>query len=82
MLTPTRWVSSSMDSGLGLVWVHMPSGSSVWGKHGGFFGFDTFSFHSPDASRQLTISITTDTAQSPSTEYVLDHFGFVFDDQG
>ncbi|WP_191838859.1 serine hydrolase domain-containing protein [Catellatospora chokoriensis] len=80
MLTPTPWVTPSTDSGLGLVRVHLPGGTAVWGKHGGFFGYDTFSFHSPDASRQLTVSLTTDSGRSPTTEQVLRHFEFVFDD--
>ncbi|GAA2359480.1 serine hydrolase [Catellatospora methionotrophica] len=79
MLTPTPWVTPATDSGLGLVRVHLPGGPAVWGKHGGFFGFDTFSFHAPDASRQLTVSITTDTGRSPTTEQILRHFAFVFD---
>ncbi|WP_155371377.1 serine hydrolase domain-containing protein [Catellatospora vulcania] len=79
MLTPTPWTTAGTDSGLGLVRVRLPGGAAVWGKHGGFFGYDTFSFHTPDASRQLTVSITTDTGRSPSTEHVLSHFAFVFD---
>ncbi|MFC7242111.1 serine hydrolase domain-containing protein [Catellatospora aurea] len=82
MLTPTPWTAPGTDSGLGLVRVHLPGGPAVWGKHGGFFGFDTFSFHTRDGARQLTVSITTDTGRSPSTEDVLRHFGFVFGGQG
>ncbi|SNT41698.1 D-alanyl-D-alanine carboxypeptidase [Asanoa hainanensis] len=37
----------------------LPDATVVWGKDGGFFGYRTLSFHTPDAGRQLTVSVTT-----------------------
>ena len=63
-------VTSSGDYGLGIQRVELPSGLVVWGHFGGIFGYLTGSFHSRDASRQVTFSLTT-TAAEPDTSDIL-----------
>ena len=56
----------------------LPGGTVVWGKDGGFFGYHTVSFHSPDATRQLTVSMTTSLTARPATHDLLADVAMVF----
>jgi hypothetical protein len=58
--------------------VRLPGGVAVWGKDGGFFGYHNLSFHTADASRQLTISIATALTSRPATHALLDSVAGVF----
>jgi D-alanyl-D-alanine carboxypeptidase len=39
----------------------------VWGHSGGIHGYSTWSYHSADATRQLSVSMTTAEADPPET---------------
>ncbi|WP_157979927.1 serine hydrolase domain-containing protein [Kribbella monticola] len=43
----------------------------VWGHTGGIFGYSTWSYHSTDATRQVTLSLTTTDKPGPEAEDVL-----------
>jgi D-alanyl-D-alanine carboxypeptidase len=49
----------SMAAGLGIARVSLPDGSTVWGNGGGFYGYNTWSFHTRDGRRQFSASATT-----------------------
>lgn len=60
------------DYGLGIECVELPSGLVLWGHFGGIFGYLTGSYHSIDASRQVTFSYTS-TATEPDISELLTH---------
>ena len=43
--------------GLGIYQQPLPGGPTLWGHSGGIFGYVTYSFSTPDAATQLTVSI-------------------------
>ncbi|WP_433797154.1 serine hydrolase domain-containing protein [Actinoplanes sp. CA-252034] len=53
MLTPV----GELGYGLGIYRQPLPGGPTLWGHSGGIFGFVSYSFSTPDASTQLSISI-------------------------
>jgi D-alanyl-D-alanine carboxypeptidase len=56
--------------GLGISRLSLP-GLEVWGHSGGIHGYATWSYHSADAARQLTVSLTTAEVDRPETYDVL-----------
>ncbi|TCC43943.1 class A beta-lactamase-related serine hydrolase [Kribbella capetownensis] len=52
--------------GLGISRLSLP-GLVLWGHSGGIFGYRTWSYHSADATRQVTLSINTTDAAPPQT---------------
>lgn len=73
---PTAY--SEVDGGLGVTRVRLSGGVAVWGKDGGFFGYHVVSFHTADASRQLTMSMTTALNSRPVTHEFLASIASVF----
>lgn len=67
-----------VDGGLGVARMRLPDGNTVWGKDGGFFGYRVVSFHTADATRQLTVSVTTALADVPATHELLAGIADVF----
>jgi D-alanyl-D-alanine carboxypeptidase len=59
-------ITDNQPYGLGIQRVLLPSGLVLWGHFGGILGYLTGSYHSTDASRQVTFSCTT-TATEPDT---------------
>jgi D-alanyl-D-alanine carboxypeptidase len=53
MLTPV----GELSYGLGIYQQELPGGPTLWGHSGGIFGFISYSFSTPDAATQLSISI-------------------------
>ncbi|SFE87403.1 D-alanyl-D-alanine carboxypeptidase [Actinoplanes philippinensis] len=53
MLTPV----GDLNYGLGIYQEQLPGGRTLWGHTGGIFGYLTYSFSTPDAATQLTVSI-------------------------
>jgi D-alanyl-D-alanine carboxypeptidase len=80
MQTTTPMADPAMGSGLALTRVLLPSGVVVWGKNGGFFGYHMISFHTADASRQLTVSMTMTGTSRPSNLELLADVAGVFGD--
>lgn len=74
-LTPT---GPGVDGGLGLGRYSLPNGVTVWGKDGGFYGYHTWSFHTADCSRQLTVSMTVALSDRPATREFLARVASVF----
>ena len=56
--------------GLGISRYSLPD-LDVWGHSGGIHGYSTWSYHSADATRQLTVSLTAAEADPPETYDVL-----------
>jgi CubicO group peptidase (beta-lactamase class C family) len=56
---------------LGLARYRLPDGTTVWGKDGGFHGYQAWSYHSPDATCQLTLSATSAFNTRPTTPDLL-----------
>lgn len=56
MTTTTPTGTPGVATGLGLARYTLPDGSTVWGNDGGLHGYHTWSFHTPNASYQLTVS--------------------------
>ncbi|WP_328993971.1 beta-lactamase family protein [Kribbella sp. NBC_01245] len=52
--------------GLGISRLNLPN-LVVWGHSGGIFGYRTWSYHSADATRQATVSLSTTDAAAPET---------------
>lgn len=71
-----------VGSGLGITRVTLPGGIAVWGKNGGFFGYHAVSFHTVDATRQLTVSMTTAFNGWPATHELLASIASVFCPEG
>ena len=71
LLTTMPTGTPGVDGALGLARYRLPDGTTVWGKDGGFHGYQTWSYHSPDASRQLTISATSAFNTRPTTPDLL-----------
>lgn len=46
-----------LNYALGIYQEPLPDGRTLWGHTGGIFGFQTWSFSTPDAATQLTISV-------------------------
>jgi D-alanyl-D-alanine carboxypeptidase len=67
-----------VDAGLGVNRYTLPNGTVVWGKDGGFHGYRTWAFQTPDATRQLTISMTTAVTSGPATHELLARAATVF----
>jgi D-alanyl-D-alanine carboxypeptidase len=61
----------SIHAGLGIAGVSPPDGSSVWGDSGTFYGYHTWSFHTPDARRQFSASVTIGAGRRPATPELL-----------
>lgn len=78
MLTPTPTAISEVDAGLGVFRVQLPGGVTVWGKDGGHFGYHTVSFHTIDATCQLTVSMTMARNIRPPTHELLASVADVF----
>ncbi|MEU4163489.1 serine hydrolase domain-containing protein [Actinoplanes sp. NPDC026670] len=53
MLTPV----GELGYGLGIYQESLPGGPTLWGHTGGIFGYLTYSFSTPDAATQLSVSI-------------------------
>lgn len=49
--------AGELGYGLGIYQQPLPGGPTLWGHSGGIFGYVTFSFSTPDASTQLTVSL-------------------------
>jgi D-alanyl-D-alanine carboxypeptidase len=64
-------VDDSFGYALGIERRRLPDGEVVWGHTGGIFGYQTFSYHAADLSRQLTLSYTGTTLTTPETGQVL-----------
>lgn len=71
MTTTVPTNTPGVDAGLGLARYDLPNGAVAWGKDGGFHGYRTWSFHTRDASRQLTVSATTALTTPPTTPHFL-----------
>lgn len=65
-------ITDNEHYGLGIERVLLPNGLVLWGHFGGIFGYITGSYHSTDASRQVTFSCTS-TATEPDTGNLLAH---------
>lgn len=61
----------SLALGLGIARVTLPDGSVAWGNGGGFHGYHAWSFHTPDARRQFSASVTTATGELPATRELI-----------
>jgi D-alanyl-D-alanine carboxypeptidase len=71
MLTTVDTGDGGGGYGLGIGRVELPSGLVVWGHTGGIFGYLTGSYHSADASRQVSLSYTGTHAEPPETDELL-----------
>ncbi|MFF5076631.1 serine hydrolase domain-containing protein [Actinoplanes sp. NPDC000266] len=71
MLTTLPTGTPGVEGGLGITRYTLPSGETVWGKDGGFFGYRTWSFHRPDCEWQLTVSATAGRGGVPTTAEVV-----------
>jgi D-alanyl-D-alanine carboxypeptidase len=71
MMTIVPMGNPDMTAGLGIARIALPDGVTVWGNGGGFFGYNTWSFHTANADRQLTVSATTARGERPSTLDIL-----------
>jgi D-alanyl-D-alanine carboxypeptidase len=71
MLTTVDTGDGGGGYGLGIGRVELPDGLVVWGHTGGIFGYLTGSYHSADASRQLSLSYTGTDAEPPETDDLL-----------
>ena len=49
--------TGELNYGLGIYQEQLPGGPTLWGHTGGIFGYRSYSFSTPDAATQLTISI-------------------------
>ena len=49
--------AGELGYGLGIYQQQLPGGPTVWGHSGGIFGYLSYSFSTPDAATQLTVSI-------------------------
>ncbi|QNE19171.1 beta-lactamase family protein [Kribbella qitaiheensis] len=56
--------------GLGISRLTLPN-LVVWGHTGGIFGYSTWSYHSADATRQVTVSLTPTNDSTPETDDLL-----------
>ena len=71
MTTAIATGTPGVDGGLGITRYTLPDGVTVWGKDGGFHGYQTWSFHTRDTRRQLTVSMTTAFNDRPATDDLL-----------
>jgi D-alanyl-D-alanine carboxypeptidase len=78
MQTTIPMATPEVGSGLALTRVLLPNGITVWGKNGGFFGYHMISFHTADATRQLTVSMTMTGSGRPETHVLLAGVADVF----
>lgn len=67
-----------VDGGLGVARVTLPHGGALWGKDGGAYSYHTLSFHTVEAARQLTLSITVTASTRPATHELLTSVASVF----
>ena len=67
-----------VESGLGVTRYDLPDDVTVWGKDGSFHGYHTWSFHTADARRQLTVSMTAALTGRPTTHDLLARVATVF----
>ncbi|GIH09351.1 serine hydrolase [Rhizocola hellebori] len=82
MRTTIPMASPGVGSGLSLARVDLPNGITVWGKTGGAFGYHMLSFHTADATRQLTVSMTMTASVRPATHQLLASVANVFEPPG
>jgi D-alanyl-D-alanine carboxypeptidase len=54
--------------GLGLATRQLPDGTTLWGHNGGTFGFETFSWTTPDGTSQATIALTPHPDADPTPQ--------------
>jgi D-alanyl-D-alanine carboxypeptidase len=78
MQTTTETGTPGVASGLGITRYSLPNGVTVWGKDGGFFGYQTWPFHTPDASRQLVVAMSIALNTRPTTLDFLARIASVF----
>ncbi|BCJ66144.1 serine hydrolase domain-containing protein [Polymorphospora rubra] len=78
MQTVVPTTAPTVGGGLGIARVTLPNGAAVWGKDGGTFGYYTFSFHTAQAYRQLTVSVTDLTGARTRTHELLAGIAEVF----
>lgn len=64
-------VDDSYGYALGIERRRLLDGQVVWGHTGGFFGYQTLSYHAADLSLQLTLSYTGTSMATPETGQVL-----------
>ena len=60
-----------VEDGLGISRYSLSGGVAVVRKHGGYHGYRTWSFHTLDAARQLTVSMTVALTGDPATHEFL-----------
>jgi D-alanyl-D-alanine carboxypeptidase len=78
MKITTATGTSGVEGGLGITRHALPDGVTVWGKDGGFHSYRTWCFHTSDASRQLTVSITVAFNDPPTTDEILSRVASLF----
>ena len=49
--------TGELNYGLGIYQEQLPGGPTLWGHTGGIFGYLSYSFSTPDAATQLTVSV-------------------------
>lgn len=49
--------AGELNYGLGIYQDQLPGGPTLWGHTGGIFGYQSYSFSTPDAATQLTVSV-------------------------
>ncbi|XVS67455.1 serine hydrolase domain-containing protein [Actinosynnema sp. CA-299493] len=63
-----------LEFGLGLMRIPLPTGCAapeVWGFNGSVPGYHTWTMHSPDARRQITVGVTTNLTSVPAQDAAL-----------
>ena len=63
-----------MEFGLGLMRIPLPPGCAapeIWGFNGSVPGYHTWTMHSPDARRQITVGVTTNLTSVPAQDAAL-----------
>ena len=63
-----------LDFGLGLMRIPLPPGCTapeIWGFNGSVPGYHTWTMHSPDAGRQLTVVVNTNLTSVPAQDAAL-----------
>lgn len=59
LLTTVPTDQPNKTAGLGIGRTELPDGQVIWGHVGGIFGYLTVSYHSADATKQVTLSYTS-----------------------
>ncbi|MFE9749472.1 serine hydrolase domain-containing protein [Saccharothrix saharensis] len=63
-----------LEFGLGLMRIPLPPGCAapeIWGFNGSVPGYHTWTMHSPDAARQVTVGVTTNLTSTPAQDAAL-----------